>query len=275
MDNRVYVVSHKECSLPQIEGYSPLAVGSKGKAFPATYYRDDAGTNISELNNSYCELTGLYWMWKNTAHSHLGLVHYRRYFVDIKNTFMFKGRYIFLNKKNKYHILGIDELEKLLAVADLLVKESDTKKINNETLISTFLGQEIWDELKQTIYDNHKDYIDAFEILSNKKNHINCNMFYGKKEVIDRYCEWLFTVLKQVDDLHISKTGTRYQNREMGYLAELLFGVWIQKNNISIKVVPVVNTGDSYAMDGCLNIFEFLRFMIIKPINHIFGVNIK
>ena len=44
------------------------------------YVGDDTGENISEKNPYYCELTGVYWAWKNLKADYIGLVHYRRQF---------------------------------------------------------------------------------------------------------------------------------------------------------------------------------------------------
>ena len=61
----IYIITHKQCKMPVIPGYVPLLVGAFDKDCKE-YLRDDSGDNISYKNRDYCELTGLYWIWKNT-----------------------------------------------------------------------------------------------------------------------------------------------------------------------------------------------------------------
>ncbi|WP_300712232.1 DUF4422 domain-containing protein [uncultured Acetatifactor sp.] len=275
MESKIFIIAHKECELPEIEGYVPLAVGSVGKEFPDNYLRDDKGDNISGKNDSYCELTGLYWLWKNCSKDYIGLVHYRRYFVKIKKTVKFMGRYLFFSKKHKYSILDIDGFEDLLDGFDIIVKESNERKIDNGTLFSKLLGDEIWQALCARISQEENKYRASFDSLCKKYKHINCNMFYGRKEIIDEYSKWVFPILESIDDMHVKKHKERYHKRELGYVAELLFGVWIEAECLSYRCVPVANTGDSYAMDGVLNFPQLIRFLIIKPLNHLLGWHLR
>ena len=81
IDVKIIVATHKEAEVPQDSTlYLPIHVGREGKK-DIGFIGDNTGDNISSLNPYYCELTGLYWAWKNLDCDYLGLVHYRRYFA--------------------------------------------------------------------------------------------------------------------------------------------------------------------------------------------------
>ena len=66
--------------MPSDPVYLSVHVGAAGKK-DIGYTPDNTGENISTKNPNFCELTGLYWAWKNLDADYLGLVHYRRYFT--------------------------------------------------------------------------------------------------------------------------------------------------------------------------------------------------
>ena len=76
----VYVITHKKFNMIPQENYKVLLVGAyRGHVYGDCF--DDAGDNISEKNANYCELTGVYWLWKNLQKDdYVGIVHYRRLF---------------------------------------------------------------------------------------------------------------------------------------------------------------------------------------------------
>ena len=261
MKNIVYTITHKDTKTNIPDGYVFLAVGPNKDTLSIKCIRDDIKNNISNKNNSYSELTGLYWIWKNDNSEHVGLVHYRRYFVSLKKNWLYKGRHIFINKKNKYKILTIDELENELKGYDLIVKNSRYSKYTNEELLRKNLGNELWDNLNEIMYSSDQKYIIEYEKMSKLHNHINCNMFYGNKRIMDKYCEWLFDLLNKVDENHRKKYGEYYHKRELGYLSEILFGIWLNVNNIKYKYIPVVNIENPYDVDGCMDIGEFIKFL--------------
>ena len=79
MSIKVIVATHKKYIMPADEMYIPVHVGREGKD-DLGYTPDNTGDNISNKNAYYCELTGLYWAWKNLQADYVGLAHYRRHF---------------------------------------------------------------------------------------------------------------------------------------------------------------------------------------------------
>ena len=66
MKTTIYIITHKKFNEPKLEDYKPLQVGFQNDL---GYLRDNKGDNISDKNKNYCELTGLYWIWKNDKKS--------------------------------------------------------------------------------------------------------------------------------------------------------------------------------------------------------------
>lgn len=80
-DIKIIIASHKKYKNSCEEMYIPIQVGAEGKEKIEGYIQDNTGENISSKNPYFCELTGLYWAWKNLDADYVGLVHYRRYFI--------------------------------------------------------------------------------------------------------------------------------------------------------------------------------------------------
>ena len=73
-----------------------------------------------------------------------------------------------------------------------------------------------------------------FDKIHNQEYYYNCNMFICKKEIIDKYCEFLFNNLAKLD-----KSFFIHDPRICGYLAEYTFGFWLQYQNYNIKAIKV------------------------------------
>ena len=83
------VAYHKKYFTYKDDIFTPIHVGAKSSNIILDYTRDDSGDNISLKNKYYCELTGIYWMWKNVDADFYGLMHYRRYLM-LDDTFKHK-----------------------------------------------------------------------------------------------------------------------------------------------------------------------------------------
>lgn len=263
--NKVYVITHKKIDMVYPDNYEVLLVGAdKNDDFENNYTKDNTGDNISARNNSYCELTGLYWVWKNVSMDCVGMVHYRRVFAELKPHFDFKGRHIFLNTKNSFRVLEEDDICRLLEKADIIVKSSEFRMKSNEKIFRNQLGKELFDYVCWYLKNKESSYYDTYRKVLKQHHHINCNMFIGSKKIVDCYCEWLFPILQDIDDKRYEKYGRYYANREIGYISELLFEVWLDKNDIKYIIQDVVFLEDKYNTNGIMNIREMLEFIYNK-----------
>ena len=81
MNVKILVCCHKKDVFATQYPYLPIQVGKAISNIDLGIRGDDTGDNISNKNASYCEMTGMYWAWKNLKNVDvIGLCHYRRYF---------------------------------------------------------------------------------------------------------------------------------------------------------------------------------------------------
>ena len=82
---KILVCCHKPDYFKSDDVYMPIHVGKAISKYELGIQDDVTGDNISKENPSCCELTGMYWAWKNLKNVDvIGLCHYRRYF-DFNN----------------------------------------------------------------------------------------------------------------------------------------------------------------------------------------------
>ena len=229
---KILVATHKKYKMPvDTSVYLPIHVGCEGKD-DLGYQGDNTGENISQLNPYYCELTGLYWAWKNLDCDYLGLVHYRRYFT--KKSQSYKE-----NLKIDEVILNQEEIEFLLRKGDIIVPKK--RKYYIETLYSHYahtLDASHLDLARKVIEKQHPEYLDSFDEVMKQRSGYMFNMFIMKKELANNYFEWLFPILDcMYNQIDLSEL-TAFEARLFGRVSELLFNVWLHKNSYSLVEVP-------------------------------------
>lgn len=228
MDIKIMVATHKKYTMPKDSMYMPVHVGGIGKD-SLGYQKDDTGINISSKNANYCELTGLYWMWKNTTSDYMGLVHYRRHFSINKD-------------KDKWNrIIDQETLKKLLKNTDIILPNK------RDYFIESTYGQYAHahhaidlDTTREIIKEKYPRYIKSFDkCMKSTKGH-KFNMFIMKREYADQYCKWLFDILFELENrLDISDYSAN-DARVFGFVSERLIDVWLDTNKLSYEELPVV-----------------------------------
>lgn len=231
--------------MPNDEVYLPLHVGRGGKQ-DLGYVGDNTGENISAKNANYCELTGLYWAWKNFEYEYIGLCHYRRYFSKKS-----------VDKDKKAAIFHKGDYEKLLQKYDVLLPTKRNYYV--ETVRSQYEhahNKRDLDEVEKIVQELYPEYSEAFtKVMNRTKLHI-LNMFVMKKEKFDEYCKWLFDILFELEKRIDISDYNQYEARVFGFLSERLFNVWLEKQELNCCEVPVVFLEKQ---DWGKKIYEFLK----------------
>ena len=226
----IYIAAHKKFDVPRLENYVPLQVGAEGKE-SLGYLQDNTGDNISIKNQNFCELTGLYWIWKNTTDKYKGLVHYRRYF----------GKSNLSSKM--MNVYTYDEMLGFLKGADIVLPYIEYFKQNaKEELLVECCTPEIFDKLRRIVANMHPEYITAFDQYFAQNKSVLFNMMFCRAEIFDAYCEWLFSILFELEKTVDLNKLNSYQKRIYGFLSERLLNVWMIKNNQTIRHLDIINS---------------------------------
>ena len=228
MKTTIIVAAHKPYWMPEDPVYLPVHVGAAGKE-SLGFQRDDEGENISAKNPNYCELTGLYWAWKNLDADCVGLAHYRRYFS--------KG----FGKDKKARILTRADYEKELGGADVLLPKPRHYWIeSNYSHYAHAHHAADLDTTRKILEERYPQYLPAWKKNMKKTSGHRFNMFVMKKELLDRYCAWLFDILFELEQRLDISAYNKNDSRVFGFVSERLLDVWIDANGIKYKNVPYV-----------------------------------
>ena len=227
----VIVATHKKYKMPKDKMYLPLHVGKERKD-SIGFKGDNSGKNISNKNSYFCELTGLYWAWKNLKDDYIGLVHYRRHFKGSK-----------VNKKDLVNsVITLGEVDKILNDVDIILPKK--RKYYIENLYSHYIHTtyvEPLDITRNIIKEKYPKYLNEFDKLKKRTSAHMFNMLIMKRNKLDEYCSWLFDILFELEKRVDTSEYDSFHARFYGRVSELLLDVWINTNNYKYKEVPVIS----------------------------------
>ena len=260
MNIKIMVAAHKKYRMPADDMYMPLHVGAEGKLNMAGetlnlgYQKDNTGDNISCKNANYCELTGLYWGWKNLDADYIGLVHYRRHFEGsgkmgqiffsddpAKNSAEFPESCQIAEGKWR-HIISREETEKILEKTPVLLPRKRNYYIETNYSQYAHAHHAIdLDTAREIISEKYPGYVAAYDRLMSQTKEHRFNMFIMRRDLMDDYCSWLFDILEELEKRLDISSYSPNDSRVFGFVSERLLDVWIETNNIQYSEVPVIN----------------------------------
>ncbi len=249
---KIYIGVFNKINSISKDCYVPIQLGRDNSKIKLECIGDNTGDNISKENSTYCELTAQYWFWKNTKDDIVGLVHYRRFFY--KNIF-----------KRINNILSEKDVRKILKNNDVIVSEKGYTF--NKTVKEKYIENHIesdFDLCRKCIKKKFPDYLDSFDKVFDGNSYSPFNMIIARKEVLDKYSEWIFSVFNEMSkSINYDDGRDKYNNRTFGFMGERLLNVWLEKNKeYKVKYLPVINVEE--------NIIKQKVIYIIKKLFHRF-----
>lgn len=245
---RILVACHKTSKFPQNDVYLPIQVGKATSQVSLGIQGDNTGDNISKKNSSYCELTALYWAWKNLKNvDYIGLCHYRRYFDFHKQVPQYLPVYYEKSEKlEQYDFTLSKEALKVLDNGGVIIPK---KNIERQSLVIKYCLNHISDDLR-ILYQVISEYPDKIYakvfhdvMFGNKCSYFN--MFIMPWTIFQDYCQWLFSILNSMEEMTDISHYNSVQKRIYGYMGERLLNVYLCANHLQEYQLPIITFDDN------------------------------
>lgn len=276
MDIKIAVAYHKASTLLNLPHLIPVHAGKALSSLNLGIQGDDEGENISHKNPWYCELTVLYWLWKNTTSDYKGLMHYRRSFT-VKSGFWFHRFFMqvkFIIRRisslwSPYSTVGIKKQYGTRST-DRFIKDTEAFTSRLESLLSDgtnviaphpgrfymsirrTLAWEVggWnmDLMDEIVKEHFPEIFPYYDKAMDGLWFYNANMSVMDNDTFNDYCRFLFGVLECHEEETVKRgilkdvSSEKAFSRLSGYLAEMLTNAYIQyciSTGKKVKVLPV------------------------------------
>jgi hypothetical protein len=218
---------------------------------------DDTGENISHKNQYFSELSGIFWVWKNTQSELVGSCHYRRYFTNSKEPFIYRLKrqsYFFAGLKKKRHgliytnnikfwkskILKANEVLEILCNYDVILPERRKLRQSIRLHYCKYHNPNDLIIIGNILKEKYSEYLSSFENFLNGNRLFANNMFVMNWENFDKMMHWLFSILFEFENQIDLDNYQGYQKRIFGFISERLISLYIFHNELNYKELPLV-----------------------------------
>ncbi len=184
---------------------------------------DDSDDNISHLNPWLGDLTGLYWVWKNTDDEIVGTNQYRRKWSNEQiESIKFSEKTLYITAPFKFDESVYQQYSKHHGEIGMLM-------------------------LYEAAYQKKIPFtFEQLDILKNLNYLSSCNMFFGHRKVFNKVCSVLFEIIFEVYN------GTKFalpfiqnmgQKRMIAFLSERILTLLYLNSNQYFGDIDIVDVG--------------------------------
>lgn len=162
---------------------------------------DNTGDNISSANLKYGEITAMYWVWKNYSEignpDYIGFQSYRRYFF-------YPHKWTIIPQMTpEYERMAIQSIEQIkmeLAPDTLFFTSYSENSITNQEILQESPMSKAFAIAHDIVLNDFPAYVPELTQFLADKNCIAGNSFIMSREYFFEYCEFMFPLLKKLDE---------------------------------------------------------------------------
>lgn len=170
---------------------------------------DHTGQSISHKNRQYCEMTAVYWIWKNTQHAWKGIEHYRRHMLITP-------------------AMLTEEVDVLMPYPYICYPDTTAQLLR-------FIKPEILAIMKEVLKRQHPQQYDAYMQILYGRYQYTYNLVCARREVFDAYCQWFFAITEEMET-YGQEVPELLNTRALSYVAEALTNIYFMSNQKQLRI---------------------------------------
>ena len=161
---------------PEMYSYEiPIQAGAAIAEKSIADVKDNTGINISEKNRMYCEMSAVYWIWKNTNHDWIGIEHYRRHLLV------------------KPEMLG-DDIDAIMPLPYICYPHEMAQFLR-------FTTENVKDAMFRALEALHPEEFEDYKKILYGKYQYTYDLVCARKSVFDDYCAWFFEITEYMEEI--------------------------------------------------------------------------
>jgi hypothetical protein len=238
---KIFICHHKPYWICETAVITPIQVGRAIAAERLPMLGDDMGVdNISTQNRQFCELTAMYWVWKNMKLDFIGFGHYRRYLcfsekpagrimetpfpvIELPHPDLMSAE-----RLQEFGICNDAEIIEYVKKYDIILPEPvGNPRLSLERQYKCCHIPADWDAMVQILVEKYPAYQNSVQKVFRSNWQIYpYNMFVMRFDLFCEYMAWLFDVLFELRQ-RIKISDDPYQQRVLGFLSERMLTLFV------------------------------------------------
>ena len=237
----VYAACHDLSLLDDFGKITPLFTGASASQVGSHALTDILSSGRRLQNNRWSEMSGVYKVWQEGPKTDVvGFCHYRRFFdfssldVDRYRSVIKKSEVAACNK----NFLHEDVLRYCLGGSVILPFPYQLEQTPFQQYAFCHNANDLC-KIVSLMSKKTPELLPYTDNIFNGNNFYSYNMFIMQWELFDELCKVWFGLLLEFEEMIPAGRASDYQNRDISFLAERIFDVWIRyaADKLGVKLV--------------------------------------